>query len=48
MKNYKNIIETTGQAGDILIMHPHLIHSASIALEYHPIRITFNLATQTI
>ena len=47
-KNGPNIIEATGQAGDILIMHPHLIHSSSNALENHPIRITFNLATQTI
>lgn len=47
-KNGKNIIEATGQAGDILIMHPHLVHSSSNALENHPVRITFNLATKTI
>ena len=36
----------TGEQGDILIMHPHLIHSSSYADIKSKVRITFNLSTQ--
>lgn len=40
-----NIIETNGNKGDILILHPHLIHAPSNCYKNNKIRITFNLAT---
>jgi hypothetical protein len=40
-----NIVETNGSQGDILIMHPHLIHAPSNCWRNNKIRITFNLAT---
>lgn len=50
------VVEATGSAGDVLLMHPLLIHSASNAHRAtktadgtwtrHGLRITFNLATQ--
>lgn len=46
--NYKvnsNIIETNGDQGDVLIIHPHLIHAPSNCSKNNKIRITFNLAT---
>lgn len=42
----KNIIDVTGEQGDILIMHPHLVHSPSFADVNSKVRITFNLSTQ--
>lgn len=42
----KNIIDVTGEQGDILIMHPHLIHSPSLADINSKVRITFNLSTK--
>lgn len=46
-KNEKsNIIETNGEQGDILIMHPHMIHSASNCYKKNKIRVTFNLSTE--
>lgn len=41
-KNYKNYIEITGEKGDILIMHPYLIHSSSYANKNRNIRLFFN------
>lgn len=46
IKNSKNIIDVTGEQGDILIMHPHLVHSPSFADTSSKVRITFNLSTQ--
>jgi hypothetical protein len=50
------VVEATGCAGDILLLHPLLVHSASSAhratynpdggMTRHGLRITFNLATQ--
>ena len=45
-KNNKKIIDITGEQGDILIMHPHLVHSPSFADVNSKVRITFNLSTQ--
>lgn len=47
-QNKKKIIETNGKAGDILLLHPHLVHTASNALVNQPIRVTFNLDTQIV
>lgn len=44
-KTLCNIIETNGEQGDILIIHPHLIHAPSNCSYNNKIRITFNLAT---
>lgn len=46
--NKHKIIEATGDKGDILILHPHLIHSSSYADIKSKVRITFNLSTETI
>ena len=46
IKHNKNIIDVTGEQGDILIMHPHLVHSASFADVNSKVRITFNLSTK--
>tara|TARA_B110001450_G_scaffold256350_2_gene286454 strand:- start:8115 stop:8846 length:732 start_codon:yes stop_codon:yes gene_type:complete len=40
-----NIIESNGDQGDILIMHPHMIHAPSNCYKKNKIRITFNLST---
>lgn len=48
IKNKKNIIDVTGMQGDILIMHPHLVHSPSFADINSKVRITFNLSTQIL
>ena len=45
-KHNKNIIDVTGEQGDILIMHPHLVHSPSFADINSKVRITFNLSTK--
>ena len=46
-KNNKNkVIDIVGEQGDILIMHPHLIHSSSYADINSKVRITFNLSTE--
>jgi hypothetical protein len=42
--NSKDIIDVTGEQGDILIMHPNLIHSSSFADINSKVRITFNLS----
>ena len=44
----KDIIEANGDAGDILIMHPHLVHASSDALNkpYIPVRVTFNMGVK--
>jgi hypothetical protein len=47
-ENCKNIIDITGEQGDILLMHPHLVHSPSFADINSKIRITFNLSTNKI
>lgn len=39
-----NIVETTGEEGDILIMHPHLLHAPSICSKNNKLRVTFNLS----
>ena len=44
--NTKQIIDVTGEQGDILIMHPHLVHSPSFADVNSKVRITFNLSTK--
>lgn len=44
--NYESIIDIHGEQGDILIMHPHLVHSSSFADINSNVRITFNLSTQ--
>ena len=46
IKNSKKIIDVTGEQGDILLMHPHLVHSPSFAAINSKVRITFNLSTQ--
>lgn len=43
--NSNKIIDVTGEQGDILIMHPHLVHSSSFADINSKVRITFNLST---
>ncbi|KAK3239821.1 hypothetical protein CYMTET_50278 [Cymbomonas tetramitiformis] len=43
-----DIVETRGSAGDVLLMHPFLVHAGSDANYGHPVRITFNLATKFI
>ena len=40
------IIDVIGNQGDILIMHPHLVHSPSFADTNSNVRITFNLSTK--
>lgn len=40
----KNLIDVIGDQGDILIMHPHLIHSSSLADICSKVRITFNIS----
>lgn len=48
-KNNKNkVIDVIGEQGDILIMHPHLIHSSSYADINSKVRITFNLSTEKL
>jgi hypothetical protein len=42
-----NIKEITAEQGDILIMHPHLIHSSSYVDINSKTRILFNLSVQT-
>ena len=44
--NSDKIIDVIGDQGDILIMHPHLIHSPSFADISSKVRITFNLSTK--
>lgn len=44
--NKNNIIDTTGEQGDILIMHPHLVHSPTLNDINSKIRMTFNLSTE--
>ena len=44
--NTNKIIDVIGNQGDILIMHPHLVHSPSFADVNSKVRITFNLSTQ--
>jgi len=43
---YNKIIDITGNQGDILIMHQHLLHSPSLADINSNVRITFNLSTE--
>ena len=42
-----NIIDITSEQGDILIMHPHLVHSSSYADKGSNTRITFNLSVNS-
>ena len=42
--NNNNIVETTGEEGDILIMHPHLLHAPSMCSKKNKLRVTFNLS----
>ena len=44
-RNNPSIIEATGNPGDILIMHPHLIHTWSNVYYKHGLRVTFNIST---
>ena len=44
--NINNIIDIKGNKGDVLILHPHLVHSSSYADINSKVRITFNLSTQ--
>ena len=46
-ENCKEFKEITGEQGDILIMHPHLVHSPTLADINSKIRITFNIGTIT-
>ena len=48
IRNYlhNKIVEVTGEAGDILVMHPLLLHSSSVNLHGNQTRVTFNMATQ--
>tara|TARA_E500000178_G_C17007567_1_gene748930 strand:+ start:1411 stop:2166 length:756 start_codon:yes stop_codon:yes gene_type:complete len=46
LDNENKVIDITGEQGDILIMHPHLIHSSSYADINSNVRITFNLSTE--
>ena len=36
------------QAGDVLLMHPFLIHTAGYAKQGHPLRVAFNMGVQWI
>jgi len=47
-KNESNIIDIDGTQGDILILHPHLVHGSSLANVQARTRITFNLGTTKI
>lgn len=42
------IIDVCGNQGDILVIHPHLIHGSSLANDKSRTRITFNLGTQVL
>ena len=44
--NENKIKDVIGEQGDILIMHPHLVHSPSLADTNSKVRITFNLSTE--
>ncbi len=46
--NNDKIIDIIGEQGDILIMHPLLIHSPSLADSNARVRIMFNLATEKL
>jgi ectoine hydroxylase-related dioxygenase (phytanoyl-CoA dioxygenase family) len=48
IQNPKKIIDIIGDQGDILIMHPHLVHSPSYADINSKVRITFNLSTKKL
>lgn len=43
-KSSNNFVEITGNSGDILIMHQHLIHSSSYANKNTNIRVFFNIS----
>lgn len=44
----KHLVETVSpcKAGDILLMHPFLVHSAGRAQKNHPLRIAFNIGVK--
>lgn len=44
----KDIIEINGAPGDILIMHPHLIHTWNNCYYKNGIRLTFNISITTL
>ena len=41
-----DVAYATGDEGDVLVMHPFLVHSASRAMRGQPVRVSFNLATR--
>ena len=45
-KEQNKIIDICGNRGDILIIHPHLIHGSSLASNKSRTRITFNIGTK--
>ena len=45
-KEQNKIIDICGNQGDILIIHPHLIHGSSLASNKSRTRITFNIGTK--
>lgn len=44
-KQEDKIIDVCGNQGDILVIHPHLIHGSSLASDKSRTRITFNIGT---
>jgi len=40
--------QSTGNAGDVLLMHPFLVHAASGACLGHPLRVAFNISTRRL
>ena len=45
--NNDKIVDICGEQGDILIMHPHLVHSSSLADINSNVRITFNIGIES-
>lgn len=44
-KKQNKIIDVCGNQGDVLVIHPHLIHGSSLASNKSRTRITFNIGT---
>jgi len=40
--------QSTGNAGDVLLMHPFLVHAPSGACLGHPLRVAFNISTSRL
>ena len=42
------VVQATGNAGDVLLMNPFLVHSSSSCCRGNPVRISFNVSTKRI